>query len=82
MKRLFKIYTRLLVKISDYSTSLIFQAPTNEVGQSIKDAVEVGYRHIDCALVYDNEKEVGDGIQEVLRGGIVKREDLFIIGKV
>jgi len=39
---------------------------------------EVGYRHIDCAWIYGNEKEVGDGI----RASGVPREEIFITSKL
>lgn len=45
-------------------------------------AIEAGYRHIDGALVYFNEHEVGQAIREKIADGAVKREDIFYCGKV
>ena len=44
--------------------------------------IKVGYRHIDAALCYGNENEVGQGIKEAIDSGIVKREDLFVTTKL
>ncbi len=49
-----------------------------EVIDSIRWAVEAGYRHIDTASVYRNEKGVGQGVQQAP----VAREDLFVVSKV
>ena len=45
-------------------------------------AIETGYRHLDGALVYFNEHEVGQAIREKIADGTVKREDIFYCGKV
>ena len=58
------------------------QSKSDEVRNAVKYAVEVGYRHIDCAWSYKNEAEVGDGLAEVFKQGKVKREELFIVTKV
>ena len=43
--------------------------------------VECGYRHIDTATLYENEKVIGDALQECFEKGI-KREDLFVTTKL
>lgn len=58
----------------------------NAQGKELKDAVKAaiycGYRHIDTASNYKNEKLVGDAIQECLNEGVVRREELFITTKL
>lgn len=44
-----------------------------EVVQAVKDAIDIGYRLIDGAYFYQNEKEVGEAIAEKIKQGVVKR---------
>ena len=48
----------------------------------VRNAIEIGYRHLDSAADYGNEEEVGAGIQQALADGLCKREDLWITSKL
>jgi diketogulonate reductase-like aldo/keto reductase len=50
--------------------------------QAVKTALEVGFRHFDCAERYRNEQAVGDAMQEVFKAGAIKREDVFVTTKL
>jgi diketogulonate reductase-like aldo/keto reductase len=49
-----------------------------DVEQAVRDAIEMGYRHIDTAQAYGNERGVGEGI----RASGVAREDIFVTTKL
>lgn len=51
---------------------------SNEMAEAVRKALQIGYRNIDCASVYGNEKEIG----EVLHSSGIKRDELWITSKV
>jgi glycerol 2-dehydrogenase (NADP+) len=59
-----------------------WQSSPGEVKNAVVHALKVGYRHIDCAWVYGNEDEVGEGLREAMADGKVKRSDLFVTTKL
>ncbi|XP_077862958.1 uncharacterized protein LOC144345251 [Saccoglossus kowalevskii] len=52
------------------------------VGAAVKAAIDIGYRLIDTAWCYGNEKAIGDALNEVLTGRTITRSELFIVTKV
>jgi len=56
----------------------VFQTPPDVTTASVEEALRVGYRHIDTAAAYGNEREVGDGIR---RSGLA-RDEVFIETKL
>lgn len=56
----------------------VFQTPPDETIAAVKEALGVGYRHIDTAAAYGNEREVGEAIR---RSGI-SRDEIFIETKI
>lgn len=59
-----------------------WQAPENEVEDALNLALEAGYRHIDCAPVYMNEKVIGRVLKSWIDAGKLTREELFITTKL
>jgi 2,5-diketo-D-gluconate reductase A len=56
----------------------VFQIEPDETAEAVREAIEVGYRHIDTAEMYGNEREVGEGI----RASGVDRGDIFVTSKL
>ncbi len=42
-----------------------WEADKEKVGDAIKEAIKIGYRHIDCSPKYFNEKEIGQALHEI-----------------
>ncbi|KAI1711464.1 aldo/keto reductase family domain-containing protein [Ditylenchus destructor] len=53
-----------------------------EVESALKIALSYGYRLIDCAYEYENQREIGAALKKVFAEGKIKREDVFITSKV
>ncbi|MDZ5757864.1 aldo/keto reductase [Carnobacterium maltaromaticum] len=60
----------------------VYQIPLEETAEAVYQAIKAGYRLIDTASIYRNEKETGEGISKAINEGIVKREELFITSKL
>jgi alcohol dehydrogenase (NADP+) len=59
-----------------------WKSKPGEVRKAVFWAIEAGYRHLDCAAIYQNEREVGQGIADALAAGLVKRSELFVTSKL
>uniref|UniRef100_A0A3N7G4E5 NADP-dependent oxidoreductase domain-containing protein n=1 Tax=Populus trichocarpa TaxID=3694 RepID=A0A3N7G4E5_POPTR len=59
-----------------------WRAAPGVVGDVVTTAVKVGYRHIDCALLYCNEIEDSCALKKLFDDGVVKREELWITSKL
>jgi alcohol dehydrogenase (NADP+) len=59
-----------------------WKSEPGEVYQAVRDAIKIGYRHIDCAWIYFNEAEIGTALKDAIADGDVKREDLWITSKL
>ncbi len=57
-------------------------ASAEKIADAVRGALSVGYRHLDCASVYQNEPEIGEALAGVFSTGLLKREDIWITSKV
>jgi 2,5-diketo-D-gluconate reductase A len=56
----------------------VFQIPPTDTAEAVRRALEIGYRHIDTAQMYGNEKEVG----EAVRASGLNRSEVFVTSKL
>jgi alcohol dehydrogenase (NADP+) len=59
-----------------------WKSEPGDVYKAVREAIRIGYRHIDCASLYGNEAEVGHALRDAVRDGNVTRKDLWITSKL
>ena len=59
-----------------------WKSSPGDVGAAVSTALQLGYRHIDCAAIYGNEAEIGAALAKAQREGQVRREELWITSKL
>jgi D-xylose reductase len=60
----------------------LWKIPQEDCVDAVYNAIKVGYRHLDSACDYGNEKQVGEGIKRAIADGLCTREDLWITSKL
>ena len=75
LNRTFTLNTGAKIPAVGFGT---WQAAPNQVQKAVEIALRAGYRHIDCAAIYRNEIEVGQGI----KNSGVERNEIFVTTKL
>lgn len=60
----------------------VYQIPLNETAEAVYQAIKAGYRLIDTASIYGNEKETGEGVKRAIDEKLVTRQELFVTSKL
>ncbi len=60
----------------------LWKISPQDCADAVYNAIKLGYRHLDSACDYGNEKQVGQGIARAIEEGIVSRGDLWITSKL
>ena len=60
----------------------LWKIPRPMAAGVVQQAIEFGYRHLDCACDYGNEAEAGAGIRAAFEAGLSRREDLWVTSKL
>jgi alcohol dehydrogenase (NADP+) len=76
-----KVDNHISQPLIGFGTWNLKESPDN-TSSAVALALEAGYRQIDCAAAYGNEKEVGKGIAEGLKKIGLNREDVWITSKL
>ncbi|XP_076795508.1 estradiol 17 beta-dehydrogenase 5-like [Arvicanthis niloticus] len=70
------------IPIQGFGTSAPEEVPKSKAAEATEIAIDAGFRHIDSAAMYQNEKEIGLAIRSKIADDTVKREDIFYTSNV
>ena len=59
-----------------------WKSAPGEVYTAVREAIRIGYRHIDCAHLYNNEAEIGHALRDAIKDGEVTRAELWVTSKL
>ena len=59
-----------------------WKSNVGEVYQAVRWALKLGYKHFDCASIYNNQQEIGQAFTDAFREDNLKREDIFVTSKL
>ena len=59
-----------------------WKSEPGQVYAAVREAIRLGYRHIDCARIYGNEPEIGQAISDAIANGEISRDQLWITSKL
>ncbi|VDO80474.1 unnamed protein product [Soboliphyme baturini] len=72
--------------LSGYSIPTIglgtYKVDPRDVERVLSTALDIGYRHIDCAELYENQTEIGATLAKQFSSGKLRRDEVFITSKV
>lgn len=71
-----------MVKLPHLTGFGLWKVPSETAAQTVYDALKLGYRTLDGASDYGNEKEGGEGLARAIEEGLVTREEVFITSKL
>ena len=71
--------TQLSIPLLGYGT---WNLDKSNVSDAVSFALQTGYRHLDCAAIYNNQKDVGKGIADGLDKIGLDREDIWVTSKL
>jgi D-xylose reductase len=60
----------------------LWKIERDATADAVYAAIDAGYRHLDSAADYGNEREVGEGITRAIAAGLCSREELWVTSKL
>ena len=76
-----RLYTGDEIPVIGLGTFGSDHVSADQVAQAVRQAILLGYRHIDCASVYGNEHKIGPVLSELMEGGL-DRKELWVTSKI